>query len=168
MKSRILTFTAITLFAALAICVPLRGQGQTTHFRHYKLIDIGTFGGPASYINAPFALGAPNQINNRGVAVGSASTDTPSALFPTKAICGGGDGIVPFVFHAFAWQNSQLTDLGALGAIPAEECSEAVSINANGVIAGRSGKWTCRSDSAGRRTCSRGHSRSALGKWQDP
>jgi hypothetical protein len=128
-KSRTLTcITAITLLAALAMCVPLRGQGQTMHFRHYKLIDIGTFGGPASYINAQFALGAPNQINNREMAVGSASTDTPTALFPSKVICGGIDGIVPFIFHAFAWQNGEKRDLGALGAVPAEECSEAVSI----------------------------------------
>ena len=135
MKSRtLICVSAITLFAAQAFPVWVAAQGQTTHFRHYKLIDIGTFGGPASYINAPFALGAPNQINNRKTAVGSASTDTPSALFPSKAICGGVDGIVPFVFHAFEWQNGQKKDLGALGKHPATECSEAVSINANGEI----------------------------------
>src|SRR5215813_5674971 len=140
MKSRTLTcITAITLFVSVAVSVHWAAQQSTTSFRRYKLIDIGTFGGPASYINAPFALGAPNQINNRGIAVGSASTDTPSDLFPSKAICGGVDGVVPFVFHAFQWQHGEKKDLGALGKHPAKECSEAVSINANGDIAGRSG-----------------------------
>src|ERR1700752_4870301 len=130
MKSRTLTcITAMMLFAALA-SIGLAAQEQTTHFRHYKLIDIGTFGGPASYINAAFALGSPNQINNRAMAVGSASTDTPTVL-GSKAICGGVDGIVPFIFHAFQWQNGEKLDLGALGRDPTEECSEAVSINAN-------------------------------------
>src|SRR5437016_4351736 len=90
MKSRtLMCITATAFFVALALPVRLAAQVQTTNFRHYKLIDIGTFGGPASYINVPFALGAPNQISNRGIAVGSASTDTPTALFPSKAICGG-------------------------------------------------------------------------------
>jgi uncharacterized membrane protein len=125
------------LFAALAIPILLAAQLHDNNFRHYKLIDIGTFGGPASYINAAFAAGAPNQINNRGTVVGSAATDTPAP--PNRQICGGIDGIVPFIFHAFAWQNGELTDLGALGASPGIECSQADSINANGEIAGISG-----------------------------
>jgi len=111
--------TANTLFAAFAISIQLTAHQSTTTYRRYKLIDIGTFGGPASYINAPFVLGVPNQINNVGIAAGSASTDTPSALFPTKA-CGGVDGIVPLVFHAFQWQNGQKKDLGAPGKHPAK------------------------------------------------
>ena len=55
MKSRTLTWiTATMLFATLAIPVHVAAQAQTTHFRHYKLIDVGTFGGPNSYINGPF------------------------------------------------------------------------------------------------------------------
>src|SRR5579872_1965121 len=105
---------AASLFAALAVPVQLAAQGQTTTFRHYKLIDLGTFGGPASYINVQFAQGAPNQINNPGTAVGAAATTTPTPPPPpNKQICGGVDGIVPFIFHAFAWQNGELTDLGA-------------------------------------------------------
>jgi hypothetical protein len=69
----------MTLFAALAIPVQLAAQEHTTHFRHYKLIDIGTFGGPASYINPPFTFGSHNQINQRGTIVGGAATSIPTS-----------------------------------------------------------------------------------------
>ncbi|HET6181351.1 MAG TPA: hypothetical protein VFE61_30815 [Candidatus Sulfotelmatobacter sp.] len=130
---------ALTLFALLPIPMRTDAQEQTKQHRRYKLIDIGTFGGPASYINNPMALGAPNQISQTGTAVGAAATATPVPPPPPNTqICGGVDGAAPFIFHAFAWQNGRLTDLGALGASPDVECSEAVSINANGQIAGRS------------------------------
>src|SRR5579862_1625069 len=140
MKSRTLICVfVVALFAALAIPIQVAAQGQT-HFRHYKLIDLGTFSGPASYINPSFAQGAFNQLNNRGTAVGAAATTTPIPPPPPNTqICGGLDGTVPFIFHAFAWQDGKLTDLGALGASPDVECSEAVSINQSGEIAGRSG-----------------------------
>jgi probable HAF family extracellular repeat protein len=126
----------MTLIAALVIPVQLVAQEQLEGEGHhrYKLIDLGTLGGPESYINAAFSLGAPNQINNRGTVVGAAATLIPTP--PNKQICGGPDGLVPFVFHAFEWQNGVLTDLGAL---PGIECSQAVSINANGEIVGGSG-----------------------------
>src|SRR6266704_275374 len=57
MKSRTLTcITAITLFAALA----LPGELAAQHTR-YKLIDIGTFGGPASYFTSP-GIGPGSQV----------------------------------------------------------------------------------------------------------
>jgi probable HAF family extracellular repeat protein len=140
MKLKRLVWTiAIMLCAALAVPAWLAAQlrvgeeHQATHHR-YKLVDLGTLGGPESYVNAAFSLGAPNQINRRGAVVGAAATSTPAP--PNKQVCGGPDGQVPFVFHAFAWQDGVLTDLGAL---PGVECSEAVSINAQGEIAGRSG-----------------------------
>jgi probable HAF family extracellular repeat protein len=149
MKSLLVSIAAMSLFAGLAS--PLRlvaqeqkelrgleGERKGEHHR-YKFVDLGTFGGPASYINNAMALGAPNQINKPGTAVGAAATATPIPPPPPNTqICGGIDGSVPFIFHAFAWQNGRLTDLGALGASPDVECSEADSINANGEIAGRS------------------------------
>jgi probable HAF family extracellular repeat protein len=141
MKPKALAISSfITLFAVLAVLPrpaaqeqPARQQQKREHHR-YRFVDLGTFGGPESYVNAAFSLGAPNQINNRGTVVGAAATSIPRP--PNKQICGGPDGLVPFVFHAFAWQDGVLTDLGAL---PGVECSEAVSINARGEIAGRSG-----------------------------
>lgn len=131
---------AIMIFATLGFSFrpaaqerPAKQQDKKEHHR-YRLVDVGTFGGPESYVNAAFSLGAPSQINNRGTVVGAAATLIPTP--PNKQICGGPDGIVPFVFHAFAWQDGVLTDLGAL---PGVECSQAVSINERGEIVGASG-----------------------------
>jgi len=47
MKSRFLMcFTAIALFAALAMPVSPAAQEHHTKHDKYKLIDLGTFGGP--------------------------------------------------------------------------------------------------------------------------
>jgi probable HAF family extracellular repeat protein len=133
--SSILSITATTL-VALTLPLQLAAEGHTTQFRHYKLIDVGTFGGPASFINNPAALGAPNQINASGVAVGSSATSTPLTPESNTAVCGGVDGIVPFIFHAFKWHAGNVTDLGAL---PGDNnCSIATSVNARGEIVGQS------------------------------
>jgi probable HAF family extracellular repeat protein len=108
MKSAILTCTTeLTLFAALVI--PLRTTAQQVQVRSaehhkYKLIDLGTFGGPASY----FANGFDGIVNNQGKAVGGADTSTPD---PYPAACFQPDC---FVSHAFQWHRGILTDLGTL------------------------------------------------------
>src|SRR5438045_6703402 len=80
MKSITLVLTiAMTLFAALALPVPLAAQ----HTK-YKLIDLGTFGGPASLI-APSSGGPQNParaLTSRGVVVGQAETATPDPFSP--------------------------------------------------------------------------------------
>jgi hypothetical protein len=59
MKFRILTsITAITFVAALAIRVPLAAQEHT----RYKLVELGTFGGPNSY----FAFMDGKSVNSHG------------------------------------------------------------------------------------------------------
>jgi hypothetical protein len=54
MKSRISTCTlAVSLFAALAIPSGLAAQSnqrRTPKHHHYQLIDLGTLGGPHSYV----------------------------------------------------------------------------------------------------------------------
>src|SRR5215469_2568474 len=134
--TNLLAMIVLTTLAVSVMAAQEQGaepQHEKVHLR-YRFVDLGTFGGPESYINAAFSLGSPNQINNRGTVVGAAATLIPTP--PNKQICGGPDGLVPFVFHAFAWQGGVLTDLGAL---PGIECSQAVSINANGEIVGGSG-----------------------------
>jgi probable HAF family extracellular repeat protein len=68
--------------------------------------------------------------------VGGAGTTIPLTPTSNLAICGGLDGIVPFVNRAFKWQEGGLTDLGALPG--GDNCSVATSINARGEIAGTS------------------------------
>ena len=133
MKSRTLTcITAITLFAALA----LPGELAAQHTR-YKLIEIGTFGGPASYVNSVSLIGSPDQVNSSGTTVGGALTSiSTTSASNNPIVCGGIEGILPLVNHAFQWQNGVLTDLGSL--VGPNNCSVALSINASGEISGRS------------------------------
>ena len=92
MKSRFSTcIPAMMLFAALAIPVRLATQDRPDHrsnHYHYKLIDMGTFGGPNSYFNslsltdAGFGFGTVfynNALigNRRGVFEGFGDTSAP-------------------------------------------------------------------------------------------
>jgi hypothetical protein len=70
-----------SLLAAVGLCATLalpfvssaqEKQEQNEH-RHYKLIDMGTFGGPGSVFSNPDS----RVINNRGMATGVADTPTP-------------------------------------------------------------------------------------------
>jgi len=127
--------TAMTLFAALAIPVQPTAQEHTTHFRHYELIDMGTFGGPVSYLPNDFTgggLGIPALINNRGIVVGAADTSIPN---PTHGIGSGFLPDDPVEVHAFQWQKGQLTDLGTL---PGGFNSFGIWISENGLVAGLS------------------------------
>ena len=140
MKHRKLTWitagTLAALLAVLAIGTPLAAQESPAKHRHYKAIDLGTFGGPASYINPASVFGSPNQINERGTAVGAADTSIPTTPVSNLFICGGVGGVVPFANHAFERRDGLVTDLGTLAG--ADNCSVATSINARGQIAGTS------------------------------
>jgi probable HAF family extracellular repeat protein len=142
MKSRSSAkFIGIVLLGVLATPVWLAAQEQPEkqllkeHHR-YKLVDLGTFGGPESYINPAFTFGSNNQINRGGTVVGGAATSIPTTPTSNGFICGGLDGTVPFVNHAFKWQDGDVTDLGALGG--AGNCSVGTSINSRGDMVGRS------------------------------
>ena len=138
MKPRFLMcISAITLFTALAIPARLVAQDnqdrkQTRH--HYRLVDLGTFGGPNSEIVYMSYIGSPNQINNRGTTVGGATTSTPITPNSNGVACGVFVPVLEFVNHALAWQNGDVTDLGSLAG--EDHCSNATSINARGEIAG--------------------------------
>ena len=113
-------------FVLLAeLATPFLSAAQQRH--HYKLIDMGTFGGPAS--------NAIPSLNDRGEMAGSSATSAPSQtnLFGN----GGFDGLVPFIFHAFIWKDGEVIDLHALP--PADQnYSSTGSINKKGEIAGLS------------------------------
>ncbi len=97
------------------------GQDGRHEHHHYKVIDIGTFGGPRSQFSTPSSKG----LNNRGMASGVADT---SALDPT----GFFDG---FIDHAFVSKDGVTTDLGAL---PGGASSFAYAVNNHGLIVGQS------------------------------
>ncbi len=123
MKSRTLTcITAMTLFVALATPSWLSAQ----HTR-YKLIDIGTLGGPSAH--GPGNGHGSQLLNNAGIVAGSADTSIPD---PNAPNCANPDC---FLSHAFRWEDGVLTDLGTL---PGGNNSGASSINARGWIAGGS------------------------------
>lgn len=125
MKSRALTcIFAMTLFGALAI--PVRLAAQHTH---YKLVDMGTLGGPASYVTEPgFGFGEL-VLNSRGEVTGKSDTPTPN----------NGSGNCPpicFDTKVFRWQSRGLMPLDGLSTIINN--SDVASINSRGWIAGNS------------------------------
>ena len=136
-KSLILISLAIFEFFALASQAQVLGPGvQNDRPRHhtYKLVDLGTFGGRASYVNPAWELGSSRQMNQYGTTVGTSATSIPN--FVGCIFCDGLDGQVQNVFHAFMWRDGTAQDLGAL---PGEgNTSIATSINDEGSVVGHS------------------------------
>jgi len=139
MKFRALTcIFAMTLFAVLTIPFQLAAQEQEekkeqkAKHHHYKLIDLGTHGGPQSFGDP--GHGAAN-INNRGTVVGVADTDTPDPYYPNSNPLITASGPDPFVYHVFLWKNGSVTDLGSL---PGSNSSAASFITENGLVSGES------------------------------
>ena len=137
MKSRIGTLVAASALLAVA-AVPARLAAQDSHdhkdqHHHYKLIDMGTLGGPVSSTAYPIFDGT---LNSGGMTVGWSATSAPTSPASSPIICGGLDGVVPFITHAFQW-NGAVADLGALP--PSDSnCSEPFFVNAKGDIVGAS------------------------------
>ncbi len=135
MKSRTMTVVMI-LFAALAVTSQLAAQdspAKKPKHHHYRLVVIGTFGGPNSY---PFS-GDAKALSNRGAAVGQADTAIPDPNFGNFNPYVGQN---PFLQHAFKWQNGTLTDLGAL---PGANTSNAAWITEDGgAVSGASTRST--------------------------
>jgi probable HAF family extracellular repeat protein len=114
------------LLLAFANLLSAQQARPRTARTRYKLIDLGTLGGPVSY-------GGPEGIavlNNAGVIASSADTPTPDPNAPD--FCFNPEC---FVTHAVLWKNGTLTDLGAL---PGINSSAAQAINAQGWSAGYS------------------------------
>ena len=115
MNSTKLYLAVIAMFAASAL--PSRVAAQHTQ---YKLIDMGTLGGPASYLTDPGNGPSFLVLNDAGVLVGRSDTSTFDPVI--------GD----FRAHAFRWQKGILTDLG----VPQGTVFSAASgVNARGWIA---------------------------------
>ena len=63
---RLASVTVITLCAAMALPFVSSAQEQKAQHHHYKLIDLGTFGGPNSYY---FSAPVVESVNNKGMVV---------------------------------------------------------------------------------------------------
>jgi probable HAF family extracellular repeat protein len=130
MKSETLTcITTVTLFVALApLQLAAQGQPQGKLQPRYKLVDLGTFGGPNSGVPTAFdelnGTAGAQAISNQGTVAGTADTATADPL------CAFDDCFYP---NAFQWRNGVLTNLGAL---PGSPYSGASWISSNGLIAG--------------------------------
>ena len=123
-KNLNLFITALSLSVALASPIRLAGQvpnEEKKEHHHYKLIDMGTFGGPNSFFSTPVS----RVINNRGTATGVADTSVPDPNCFFDCL----------VNHAFVWKNGLITDLGTL---PGGLSSFAYWVNDRGLIVGQS------------------------------
>jgi probable HAF family extracellular repeat protein len=124
----------IVIAATVALLVISGGPvpAAAPEHHHYKLIDIGTFGGPQSFVNP----GSGNEtgnfalvLNSGGSVTGWAETSTPDPFLPD---CFTDDCVIA---HTFVWKDGAKLDLGALtrGASSAGNW-----ISSNGLIAGYS------------------------------
>jgi hypothetical protein len=123
-----LGLAAITLCAALAIPVRFAAQQPESRHLHYKLIELGTLGGPTSYIN-PVGNGGP-YINRRGAVVGSSMTSVPLLPDNNGFPCVGSPPVFPDVFHGMEWsEDGGVSDLPSLGR--PSNCANVMAINDN-------------------------------------
>ena len=129
-KTAIQMFIATTLLAMVGMHGSQAQETGRAQHQHYKFIDLGTFGGQASYLSNGF----DGIQNHQGAVVGAADI-AAADLDPT--FCFNFDC---FVSHAFQWQDGTLTDLGALVpgwssvALWINESGQAVGISENGMI----------------------------------
>ena len=137
MKSRTWLWTSVvSLFAALAMPIGMAAQtspSPNNKLKHhtYKLIDLGTFGGPNAIVNGPTVP----IMGNNGTYAGEAETAIPDPYAP---YCQNGDCLVQ---HAQKWRNGVVSDLGTLpganlssGATWVSGNATIVGVSANGLI----------------------------------
>jgi len=125
----------MTLFAVAlpaGVAAQDAAQNATAKHHHYKLIDLGTLGGPQSVIYET----ANRALNKGGTVVDNSDTSNfdpnnpqnPSFLYP--------DGYLdPYIQHAVQWSDGKRTDLGAL---PGGTSSYMQWINDRGMVVGGS------------------------------
>src|ERR1700758_1638353 len=107
MKLSRFTSVVAVIYSLMAIAVaPVLAQEDDANIHHpsYRLIDLGTFGGPRSSV-----AGQSVVVTNNGKVAGGADTPDPDPYAPNCF-----DRKTCFVEHAFRWHAGVLTDLGTL------------------------------------------------------
>ena len=117
--------TAIALFTVLALPLHLAAQQPSSKHHRYKVVDVGTLGGPNS-----FHSGGAQILNDRGAFVAYANTSTPNPNPGCFIPFNNPDCFVerPVVVH-----NGAVTELDVL---PGGTNSQTDSISASGLIDG--------------------------------
>lgn len=117
--------------AVIPLGLAAEDQVQKPRHHHYKLIDMGTFGGPTSGVNeTTFLNTATGDINSREL-IGTSATAIPTTATSSGLACPA-SGLVA---HAFVWRMGIVTNLGSLAG--SASCSGAGAINSKGVIVGQ-------------------------------
>lgn len=119
---------ALSSIALLGTGSGTAAQVQENQHHHYKFVDMGTLGGPASYFSG--AGNGARVLNNLGTVAGYADTSTPDFYGPPN--CWNLDC---FMSEAFRWQDGAIHKLGAL---PGQNSSAVAAINGQGWIVGYS------------------------------
>jgi probable HAF family extracellular repeat protein len=119
----------------LALSAPFAAVAQHTH---YKVIDVGTLGGPNSGVG--FEGFPMNALSNQGVLTACSDTSSADPNYPNFNPNMPQSAFElpqpdPMIFHAFEWRDGRLTDLGAL---PGVNSSCPNHISRNSLIAGAS------------------------------
>ncbi len=115
-------YFAATALIATPSQLAAQDQQHPKKYPHYKLIDIGTFGGPNDIVNGP---NVPI-LSRNGTYGGEAELSIPDPYAPN--FCQDGDCLVQ---HAQKWRNGTLTDLGTLPGVNLSSGATWVSHNAN-------------------------------------
>lgn len=123
---------AVATVLALAVPAQLSAQDQSAKHHHYKLIDLGTLGGP----NGIFQ-GFTKPINNHGTISGFADTFVLDPNFPNvnPFFFTSPPGADPYIQQAYKWKNGARTELTAL---PGATSSGPQWMNERGDIVGAS------------------------------
>lgn len=127
MKNRGLAMSSLAV-ALMVVTTPVFLSAQQGKHVRYRLVDLGTLGGPISYGSVNGDGG--RLLNDEGVVSSFADTPNPDPNAPD--FCFDSDCLVA---HAYRWKNGVLEDLGALDAT---QSSAAGSINARGWSVGQS------------------------------
>ncbi len=122
MKIRYMCALTIAVFLAGVLDAQDSNTASSSRNHQYRLIDLGTFGGPNSYYFLPHGT----EVSHAGLIAGAADTTAPDLDNPCF-------GNACLAVHAYEWNRGLLKDLGML---PGGVNSAAIYLNDSGLITG--------------------------------